>query len=177
MADIIDLTKSPPLPAAIEISSGEELPCVGQQKGPRKHKHRKKKRSKGPITTSGVDFSARPSRDHSQERGSNSKLADVHESPHELCSSPPNTSAGDSEFFFIDTVASRVEASQNDPEQSLEATGIPTEHASQDAQKLLLPSHVSLMVSTLAPIQVIPPPTVDSDDNCIEYLDYMDGKV
>lgn len=176
MSEIIDLTADS---SPIEISSGEEFHPPPTQKDASKEKKRrskKKKKSKGPVTGS-LNISTQNSRDHTPKEGGsecNGQLG-------RRSASPPASAAGSegSHLFYIDTTGtSIVPDSGVDP--ALRPDDVHSESKDEDASKLVLPSHISVLASSaegVGPIQVILPPAVDCDDDYIDFLEYEDRKV
>ncbi|KAI6113699.1 hypothetical protein EV401DRAFT_1866622 [Pisolithus croceorrhizus] len=173
MAEIIDLTADSPKP--IEISSTEEdlstpTPTQDVSSNEKGRRNRKKKRSKRPITGQ-AGASTRNSVDAAQ-RGEEKDCDNTQSGP------PPEVSAEDSQLFYFDAVA--VPVPDSNPEYARQPTDAPSEDGSQDEHRLLLPSHVSLLAPSTDgtdPIEVIPPPVVDPDDDYIDFLDYEDRRV
>ncbi|KAG1779713.1 hypothetical protein EV702DRAFT_1086173 [Suillus placidus] len=177
MPEIIDLTVSPPPPEPIEILSDGEIPTVSlnQEDSPSqksKRKPRKRKKSKGP-TCDGVDSS----RNQSLERRStaDSRAATVSRrrsvSPKRRSPAP---APPDQELFFFDATPAPVvtepsQSSNSQPESSKSA-----------ADRLLLPSHVSILSAggdAAVPIEIVAQLPVDSEEeDYIEYLEYEDRK-
>lgn len=175
MPEIIDLTASSPPPGIIEILSDGEIPMVSlnpedppSQKP--KRKPRKRRKSKGP-TCDGVDSA----RKQSLERRStpDPRAGTVSRKR----SAPPTrrSPAPDQELFFFDATPAPVvteptQTSNTQPESSKSA-----------ADRLLLPSHVSILnagADGAVPVEIVPQLPVDSEEeNYIEYLDYEDRKV
>ncbi|KAI6047205.1 hypothetical protein EDC04DRAFT_2622204 [Pisolithus marmoratus] len=168
MAEIIDLTADSPKP--IEISSGEEelstpTPTRDVSSNEKGRRNRKKKKPKRPVTEQ-PGTSTRNSADCALQEGE--KEGD---NAHPTPSSKASTE--DSQLFYFDAVALPV------PDVGPEHARVPSEDCCQDEPKLLLPSHVSLFTPGMDgtyPIEIIPPPIVDSDDDCIDFLDYEDRK-
>ncbi|KAI5996730.1 hypothetical protein EDD15DRAFT_2194951 [Pisolithus albus] len=82
--------------------------------------------------------------------------------------------ADDSQLFYFDAVAVPVPDFIN-PEYARQPSDAPSEDCSLDEHKLLLPSHVSLLAPSTDgadPIEVIPPPIINSDDDYIDFLEY-----
>ncbi|KAI6003968.1 hypothetical protein EDD15DRAFT_1261280 [Pisolithus albus] len=176
MAEIIDLTADSPKP--IEISSAEEdlstpTPTQGLPSNEKGRRHRKKKRSKRPITEqAGASASTHNSAGGTQRR-------EEEERENAQSGTPPEVAADDSQLFYFDAVAVPVPDFIN-PEYARQPIDAPSEDCSQDENKLLLPSHVSLLAPSTNgadPIEVIPPPIVDSDDDYIDFLEYEDRRV
>ncbi|KAI5982470.1 hypothetical protein EDD15DRAFT_2180818 [Pisolithus albus] len=87
--------------------------------------------------------------------------------------------ADDSQLFYFDAVAVPVPDFIN-PEYARQPSDVPSEDCSQDEHKLLLPSHVSLLAPSTDgadPIEVIPPPIVNSDDDYIDFSEYEDRSI
>ncbi|KAI6003101.1 hypothetical protein EDD15DRAFT_2467775 [Pisolithus albus] len=87
--------------------------------------------------------------------------------------------ADDSQLFYFDAVAVPVPDFIN-PEYARQPSDAPSEDCSQDEHKLLLPSHVSLLAPSTDgadPIEVIPPPIVNSDDDYIDFSEYEDRSI
>ncbi|KAI6151943.1 hypothetical protein BKA82DRAFT_2911571 [Pisolithus tinctorius] len=174
MAEIIDLTANSPGQTPIEISSGEEdastpTPTQDVSSNEKGCRNRKKKRSKRPVTEQ-VGSSTHNSADCAQQEGG--KQCD------NSYSAPlPEVSTEDSQLFYFDVVA--VPVPDVNAEYVQRPTDVPSEGCSQDNPKLLLPSHVSLLApgtNSTDPIEIIPPPIVDSNDDYIDFLDYEDRK-
>lgn len=175
MAEIIDLTADSSKP--IEISSAEEdlstpTPTQDLPSNEKGRRNRKKKRSKRPITEqAGTSASTRNAADGAQ-RGEEKECDNAQSG------TPPEVAAEDSQLFYFDAVAVPVPDFIN-PEYARQPTDTPSEDCSQDEHKLLLPSHVSLLAPSTDgadPIEVIPPPIVDSDDDYIDFLEYEDRR-
>lgn len=177
MAEVIDLTVSPP-PEIIEISSDQGNTPPGRRNRTQENKKRKRKKGKARSTSpasASVSGSAQPSRAHSPEIGN--KHNEFNESaPHHRSASPPlqisSSTTGEPGLFIIDGAAAPivVEDSSPTPERA-ESNG--------DGDKLLLPSHVAIFRDDgPIPAEVLLPPKPTSDDEeYIEYLDYEDRKV
>lgn len=178
MPELIDLTVSSPPSDPIEILSDGEIPTasLNQEDPPSqksKRKPRKRTKSKGP-TCDGVTSS----RNQSLERRS---AADSHAEtvPRRRSASPkrrsPVPTFSDQELFFFDATPAPVvteptQSSNSQPESSKSA-----------ADRLLLPSHVSILSAGedgAVPVEIVPQLPVDSEEeDYIEYLDYEDRKV
>lgn len=178
MAEIIDLTASPP-PEIIEISSDQENTSSGRRdrtQENRKRKRKKGKTSNGLASDGTIGSSAQPSRTHSPEIGN--KHRDRNESTPYPGSVPqvseliPLSTADEPELFIFDGTPTPIVVEDVSP-----APG-PAE-SNGDGNKLLLPSHVAILRDDgCIPAEVIPPPNLGSDDEeYIEYLDYEDRKV
>jgi len=183
MPEIIDLTAdSSPILVSVEISSGDELPPPSTQQGASKEKKRrskKKKKSKGPVTGS-VNTSTQNSRDHTPKGGSDqrNKQSLDRRSPLSLPELSA-TGAEESQLFYIDTTKGSI-VPDTGIEPALQSGDVLSEPPSQDVSRLVLPSHVSVLASSTesaGPIEVILPPTVECDDDYIDFLEYEDRKV
>ncbi|KAG1754016.1 uncharacterized protein EDB91DRAFT_1101181 [Suillus paluster] len=177
MPEIIDLTVSPRLPEPIEILSDGEIPPVSPNQEDSssqktRRRPRKRKKSKGP-TCDGVDRS----RNQSLERRSTADSR-VETVSRRRSASPkrrsPTPRLSDQELFFFDAAPAPVvteptQISNSQPESSKSA-----------ADRLLLPSHVSVLSGGeegAVAVDIIPPLPVDSEEeDYIEYLDYEDRK-
>ncbi|KAG2754740.1 hypothetical protein P692DRAFT_201739981 [Suillus brevipes Sb2] len=174
MPEIIDLTVSPPPPEPIEILSDGEIPMVSlnhedppSQKS--KRKPRKRRKSKGP-TCDGVDSS----RNQSLERRSTPDPRAGTVSRRRSASPTRRSPAPDQELFFFDATPAPVVT-----ESTQRSTAQP-ESSKSAADRLLLPSHVSILsagADGAVPVEIVPQLPVDSEEeNYIEYLDYEDRK-
>ena len=180
MADIIDLTASPP-PEIIEISSDQENTSPGRRNRTQFEENKKRKRKKGKTSNgltsdSGIGSSAQPSRAHSPEIGN--KHRDRNESTPYLESVSqalepiPSSTADEPELFILDSAPAPIVVEDISPAPD------PAE-SNEDGNELLLPSHVAILRDDgRIPAEVVPPPNLGSDDEeYIEYLDYEDRKV
>jgi hypothetical protein len=181
--EVIDLTKSTPDPIVISDEDSST-----QQAGPEK---RNKKRKRSLETGAGAGqcrlseltaihgewdgyegiTTVRQMRKHLQEYNS---LDDRH-SHYTEPDLPSRSRPHSSDLFFIDVKPGLgVEGTA-----SRDAVAVPKENE-DEAPKLLLPTHVSVLSGdgNDIPVEILPPS--DSDPECedyIEYLDYDDGKV
>ncbi|KAG2369823.1 hypothetical protein BDR07DRAFT_318627 [Suillus spraguei] len=176
MPEIIDLTVSSPPPEPIEILSDGEIPAVSfNQEDPSsqksKRKQRKRKKSKGP-TSDNVDSSRKRSLERRSTADSRSGIISRRRSASPKRRSP--APAPDQELFFFDATPASVvteptQSSKSQPESSKSA-----------ADRLLLPSHVSILSAGgdgTIPVEIVPQLPVDSEEeDYIEYLDYEDRK-
>lgn len=177
MLDIIDLTVSPPPPEPIEILSDGEIPMVSlNQDDPSsqksKRKPRKRRKSKGP-TCDGVDSSRNQSLERRSTADSRTGTVSRRRSASPKRRSPA-PAPSDQELFFFDATPALVvteltQSSNSQPESSKSA-----------ADRLLLPSHVSILSAGedgAVPVEIVPQLPVDSEEeDYIEYLDYEDRK-
>ena len=173
MPEIIDLT-IPSSPQPIEVLSEGEIPVSlgnGTSSVQRKTRRLRNRRKSRDPTCDSVDSS----RSQSLERknGRDSRVGTLSQrrsaSPNRR---PPAEGVSDQELFFFDAAPAPVV-------DTIESTEIQPEGFTSAADRLLLPSHVLVLSAGegAVPVEIIPPPPVDSEDDYIEYLDYEDRKV
>lgn len=173
MPEIIDLTlSSSPQPIEI-LSEGEilvPLSNVASSSQKKTRRLRKRRKSKDPTGDS-----VGSSRNQSLERrdGGFSHVGTV---SRRRSASPnrrsPTRTVSDQELFFFDAAPAPVV-------EPAEPTQTQPEGSKSTVDRLLLPSHVSVLSigEGAVPVDIIPPLPMDSEDDYIEYLDYEDRKV
>lgn len=177
MAEIIDLTVSP-RPEIIEILSDNSPARPSRTQENKKRKRKKRKTHNRLASDSGIgsSASAQPSRapSHSPETGNKQSGGNDSSIPQTASQAPQSVSSStvdESGLFVIDGVPAPIVVEDT-------PTPEPTE-SKDDGNKLLLPSHVTILDDDgPIPVQVIPPTKLSSDDeDYIVYLDYEDRKV
>ncbi|KAN0097608.1 hypothetical protein V8E55_002054 [Tylopilus felleus] len=176
MAEIIDLTVSP-RPEIIEILSDNSPARPSRTQENKKRKRKKRKTHNRLASDSGIgsSASAQPSRapSHSPETGNKQSGGNDSSIPQTASQAPQSVSSStvdESGLFVIDGVPAPIVVEDT-------PTPEPTE-SKDDGNKLLLPSHVTILDDDgPIPVQVIPPTKLSSDDeDYIVYLDYEDRK-
>jgi len=188
--EIIDLTESPPPPEPIVIDSDEDYvemaSLKGREGGKETRKSRRKRKRKGGSIEDGevVESSTQTSRLHSRERQTDrNRDSPFHRSrsldpPQRFPSPHPRDDF--SHLFCVDVLPASFRVSDK-PTISAESPPDSATAGKIDGHpKLLLPKHVSVFgigENGAGRIEIIGPPTPnsdDEDDDFIEYLDYDD---
>lgn len=169
---IIDLTISspPPVPIVIESDSADaehsNIPGSGREKKQKPRRKKQKKKRDGGVVEASNQTSRAPSRERDTSRNGRSRSLGSHVDG----------------LFVVDVQPVPIQASLKLPD-SVEVHNDTKSALPKvtDSAKLLLPAHVSVFCPRgdgVGPVDIIRPPTPDSEDgdeDFIEYLDYDDG--